>query len=150
MFVELIMIQCSKADCTHTLKGSASILVADVFDRLTDGTLLFSNHSAAIRAGEAAGWFLSSENIGGDICPACIENMQAPEVWGPSILTKLCANQLRQGKAIKAMASFVGDFGPPNFEPSPYDDLLLAAGFKPPAVIDGLFPSGPWGLSEEE
>jgi hypothetical protein len=100
MFIELIMIQCSQKGCDETL---------DPPERLDLGPIrpmLFKSHSEAIKAGEAAGWFLSSENLGGDVCPTCIAKRQEPDlgydgileaagfpepsastVWGPSPLT---------------------------------------------------------------
>ena len=40
---------------------------------------LYTSHSEAIRAGEAAGWRLQSESIGGDVCAACVAREQGGE-----------------------------------------------------------------------
>ena len=53
------------------------------FDRahsqIGDARALFQSHSEAIRAGEAAGWRLQSESIGGDVCAACVAREQEGE-----------------------------------------------------------------------
>lgn len=38
-----------------------------------ESVAIFTNHRAADRAAEAAGWQVYSESIGGDLCPTCKE-----------------------------------------------------------------------------
>lgn len=114
MFIELIMIQCSQKGCDETLDPAEPIDLGPV------RPLLFKSHSEAIKAGTAAGWFLTSEDLGGDLCPECIAKRQEPAeslvplitistaAWGPSPLTAL-GPAIKIRRELKESAAFLAE-----------------------------------------
>lgn len=80
MTPELLTKRCGRCKCwlaSHDDGGiapdgsSGSAWFAD--DDQVIGVAIFTNHHAADRAARAAGWQVLSESLGGDLCPACIE-----------------------------------------------------------------------------
>jgi hypothetical protein len=71
MYKELIYVACSSEGCETELGHEGGSLATDVYSKTICGTLLFSNHSSALRAGQIAGWLMMDEGAGGDVCPGC-------------------------------------------------------------------------------
>jgi hypothetical protein len=89
MYKELIFVACSSEGCAEELgkEFRGKFRAEDVERRTVNGTLLFSNHSSALRAGQRSGWLMMDKGAGGDVCPDC-QKRENPVQCGRCGLTK--------------------------------------------------------------
>lgn len=72
MLPELVYVACP---CGNTLKAEHNW---PRHLKLKTGEAVFETRSEAHRAATNAGWYMVSESLGGDLCPECRAQTQAP------------------------------------------------------------------------